>query len=176
MRLFGLPADQELLQSFLQLLYNSFFLPESMDSDSITQTIEVTLDNQFLTIDNVLFEVCSLQAGELTAFQNIIVNIEKINCDILFFFDYLIVDDNFTLIQLLHVYITISIEYQAVLKLLFLHQRPLLSESGKELIRYKSWRRLHEVDFDLTYAIAETPIFEGFFKKFINLVSPTNTV
>lgn len=58
------------------------------------------------------------------------------------------------------------------MKLLLLPQKPLLSESGKELIRCKSWRRLHDVDFDLTYLIAETPIFKGFFKKFINLVSP----
>lgn len=158
----------------MQLLYNSFFLPEYMDEKSITQTIDLTLENRFLSIDNRAYEVTTLPKAELITLQTVILKIEEQNCDILFFLDYLLLDEHFTLTQLLHVYLTISLEYRNLVGYLILSQRPLLSESGKELIRTQSWRRLHEVDFDLTYEIAESPIFGVLFTEFITIVSPTS--
>ena len=174
MHLFKIPADRELLQSFMQLLYNSFFLPDYMGPDKIMHTLERVSYDRFLTIENGTFDLITLPKDDLKTLQAVILNIEEYNRDILLFLDYLLVDDYFTLSQLLHVYITISIEYQTVISHIVLPQKPLLSESGKELVRTQAWMRLHDVDFDLTYEIAESTIFGEFFTKFMTIVSPTN--
>lgn len=171
MRLFELQADRRTLILLMHLLYNSFLLPDNMDFAGIVQTIDMALEKKFLTIHDDLYVFLPFPIEEMNTLQSLTQQIERVNCDILYFFDYLLLDDLFSLPQLLHVYISIAQTYKSIVSNILLPQKPLFSESGIKKLRDNSWKMLHHVDFDFTYEIAETPIFGTFFDKYLKLVS-----
>ena len=79
MRLFELSANRELLITLLQLLYNSFALPDSMDTTDIIQVIDLTLKKNYLTAHNGLYEFIPYSVDELDILQGITLRIEKAN-------------------------------------------------------------------------------------------------
>ena len=170
MRLFELPAEKEMLIGLMKLLYNSFLLPESLDFIGISQTIDIALKKKFLTIHDGLYEFIPLPIEEMNKLQSLTQQIERVNCDILYFFDYLLMDDLFSLNQLLHVYISIAEAYQNIISDILFPQKPLFSKSGFIKLINISWKKLHDKDFDFTFKIAETSTFGTLFEKFIKLV------
>ena len=72
---------------------------------------------------------------DLDTIQGTLKKIEQINNDILYFFDYLLLDDIFDLPQLIRVYGTIAEAYQDVTGNILLPQKPLLSEKGRKRVK-----------------------------------------
>ena len=126
-----------------------------------------------MTAHNGLYEFIPYSVDELDILQGITLRIEKANCDILFFFDYLLFDNKYTMDELMHAYGTIAEAYQDIVGNILLPQKPLLTELGKKRICNNSWKMLHYVDYEFTYKIAETSIFNEFCSKYINLVTNT---
>ena len=104
MRVFELPADRQMLIDLLQLVYNSFLLPSYLSLAGITRTIDLALEKNFLVIHDGLYEFIPFPIQEMSTIQSLTKQIERVNNDLVYFFDYLLMDDFFTLPQLLHLY------------------------------------------------------------------------
>ena len=105
--------------------------------------------------------------------QGFTLRIDKVNCVILFFFDYLLFDNKYNMDELMQAYGTIAEAYQDIIGNILLPQKPLLTEMGKKRICNNSWKMLYYIDYEFSYKIAETSIFNEFCLKYINLVTNT---
>ena len=73
---------------------------------------------------------------------------------------------------MLFIYSEIASAYHGQILMFNFFQHPILSTTGKKILRKQIWKSLHE-SFDLVYDhLADTSLFSIFFNKFFSLLEP----